>query len=177
MFLKRYMRWRYRRMNRVTSLLRRLVEAYRLIKRLSFDRYDYKTRIRYRLCLKSKDAEQLIRYTQRLQPLIKARARDVSNFNIVYQQPRWINIDDFLVDGEQRPYLEVEFIEQLTETLEPIVEDIEDILKNDTILYEYYEYALEYILLDWLECLDTLIAVELEIAHVERNASPSISRR
>lgn len=133
--------------------------------------------MKYRGLFQSRNFQELLTYTQRLEPLISAGSKNIDAFQLRYQISQETNLDAFLVDEQHRPYYDDEAHQELVKHLEPIVKALEQIQSRNAPLSDYYESALGYILHDWIEILDALVALELEIHHVQRNPRATQTNR
>lgn len=159
------------------ELIEYLNNLHNLAIRIPKKRQSYRKRIRYNLFLKSAHADELLSVSAKIEPMLSCRVNNFEYMNLYYRQPQLMNLDDFLVDQDNCPYNEDLFFDLLAQTLGPIIEHLKKLQHEDSVIGLYYERSLAFVILDWIEFLDSIIAMYLEISDEQRHTSASYFRR
>lgn len=166
-----YYRRRYKRLlvfdfDPVIGYLQLFERYHRLCRIVSFNKADYRTRIRYSVSTKCEHLGGLFNLLQTAKQHIEAGSINL-DFIETYRAPRTKRpLDSWLVDDNQVPYREDEAANQLIEMTEIIVQRLQALKTKNPALYAYYNQNMQFVLYDVVEVLDALLAMQLSVDRV-----------
>jgi hypothetical protein len=136
---------------------------------VSFNKADYRTRIRYSLSTKTPNLGRLLALLEKSIKFVEARSIHLDVIDERRLERRTKTLDAWLINDQQVPYSENDAVERLTNKTQELVQALNDIKKTKPSMYAYYNQNMQFVLLDVIEVLDALLAMQLS---VERRFDP-----
>jgi len=171
MLKEMYCRHRYRRLlvfefDPVVGYLQLFERYHRLCRIVSFNKADYRTRIRYSVSTKCVNLGGLFDLLQTTKQHIHAGSIDLDAIDVRRASRVKRPLDSWLVDENQVPYREDEAAEQLVTMTDVIVHELQALKIKNPARYAYYNQNMQFVLYDVVEILDALLAMQLSIPRV-----------
>lgn len=163
-----YCRHRYKRMfvfdfDPVIGYLQLFERYHRLCRIVSFNKADYRTRIRYSVSTKCEHLGELFNVLRVTTQHVGAGSIDLDAIDVRRVMRVKRPLDSWLVDDHKVPYKEDEAAEQLISMTEHIVQMLQALKTKNPALYAYYNQNMQFVLYDVVEILDALLAMQLSL--------------
>lgn len=177
-----YCRRRYKRLlvfdfDPVIGCLQLFERYHRLCRIVSFNKADYRTRIRYSVSTKCEHLGGLVDLLQTTKQHIEAGSIDLDSIDVRRAGRVRRPLDAWLIDENRVPYREDEAVLRLMSMTESIVQILQGLKTKDAALYAYYNQNMQFVLYDVVEVLDALLAMQLSVDRVFDVKKPIGNRR
>lgn len=171
-WLNRYHIWRYRRYERqgLFNIQRKgyvdtLASRLSFLKTIRLHPSEYRQRRSYLLRSHTHCLGELLDATEEVVERATYQSYGIDRMSFQQRAHSMIDYDSYLVNQEGFPYYEREpaFSEELTNALEPLIEQLRLLRSSDQVLYAYYVRVLRPLFEDWDEFIDTCIRLQLGV--------------
>ena len=168
MVLNLYSKWRYRRighlkLNSVDCLLYLL----NIAKLIEFKQISYKKRVKYKVRLRTNNLEELLLFTDNLMSIIKKETEEIDGLSMKSRSISLKKLDTWFVDEDNVPYNDIEGTHILLRKTSKLYNEIRSLESKNQPLYFYYSQVLKFILNDYIDSLNTIIAMQLAVDKIK----------
>lgn len=166
-----YCRHRYKRLlvfdfDPTIGYLQLFERYHRLCRIVSFNKADYRTRIRYSVSTKCDHLGVLFDLLTTTKQHIEAGSIDLDSIDVRRVGRVKRPLDAWLVNVDKVPYREDEAAAQLLAMTDIIVQLLQALKTKNPALYAYYNQNMQFVLYDVVEVLDALLAMQLSVNRV-----------
>jgi hypothetical protein len=176
---KLYLKWVYNKLfkNEEPNLMQVIKHYLHVTRTLSFNIAVYKVRRRYSLTLKTRNFEQFQELSEKILGLVKAGVVSSDIIAERHTKRKVTNLDAWLVTSTGVPVNETDAATEILNYAKDIVRTLDELEKKNPPIAFYYNQNLKFYLLELIEVLDALIALELGVEHGRRYGQALITGR